>query len=100
MFSMSVVPRSVDERNITACPRSNSRSTRIDALSPYYVDVFRTSPHILPITHPSRMYTRLRTSSTEMRVDAWKMTQQCRRPEPRSCEDIGTWYIILEVRNM
>jgi hypothetical protein len=35
-----------------------------------------------------------------MRVDAWKMTQQCRRPEPRSCEDIGTWYIILEVRNM
>jgi hypothetical protein len=46
------------------------------------------------------MYTRLRTSSTEMRVDAWKMTQQCRRPEPRSCEDIGTWYIILEVRNM
>jgi hypothetical protein len=25
------------------------------------------------------------------------MTQQCRRPEPRSCEDIGTWYIILEV---
>lgn len=33
----------------------------------------------------------------ELRVDAWKLTQQCRRPEPRSCEDIGTWYYILEV---
>jgi hypothetical protein len=33
----------------------------------------------------------------ELRVDAWRMTQQCRRPEPRSCEDIGTWYYILEI---
>lgn len=32
-----------------------------------------------------------------MRVDAWKLCQQCRRPEPRSCEDIGTWYYILSV---
>lgn len=30
-------------------------------------------------------------------MDAWKLTQQCRRPEPRSCEDIGSWYYILEV---
>jgi len=33
----------------------------------------------------------------ELRVDAWKLCQQCRRPEPRSCEDIGTWYSILEI---
>ncbi|CAN0037026.1 unnamed protein product, partial [Phaeothamnion confervicola] len=33
----------------------------------------------------------------ELRVDAWKLLQQvCRRPEPRSAEDIGTWYAILE----
>lgn len=31
----------------------------------------------------------------EMRVDAWKLCQLYRRPEPRSCEDIGTWYTIL-----
>jgi hypothetical protein len=30
-------------------------------------------------------------------VDAWKLCQQCRRPEPRSSEDIGTWYSILEI---
>lgn len=33
----------------------------------------------------------------EIRVDGWKLCQQSRRPEPRSCEDIGTWYSILEV---
>lgn len=33
----------------------------------------------------------------EMRTDAWKLCQLSRRPEPRSCEDIGTWYAILEV---
>jgi hypothetical protein len=33
----------------------------------------------------------------EMRVDAWKLCQLCRRPEPRSCEDIGTWYTIFEI---
>jgi hypothetical protein len=27
----------------------------------------------------------------EIRVDAWKLCQVCRRPEPRSAEDIGTW---------
>ncbi|CAE7662482.1 Ano6, partial [Symbiodinium microadriaticum] len=31
----------------------------------------------------------------ELRVDAWKLLQQCRRPEPRSAEDIGTWQTIL-----
>jgi hypothetical protein len=32
-----------------------------------------------------------------MRIDAWKLCHLCRRPEPRSCEDIGTWMSILEV---
>ena len=32
----------------------------------------------------------------EIRVDAWKLCQVCRRPEPRSAEDIGTWQTILE----
>lgn len=32
----------------------------------------------------------------EIRVDAWKLCQQCRRPEPRSAEDIGTWQVIFE----
>eukprot|EP01038_Epipyxis_sp_PR26KG_P011021 gene11021-14802_t len=33
----------------------------------------------------------------EIRVDAWKLCQLMRRPEPRGAEDIGTWYDILEV---
>lgn len=33
----------------------------------------------------------------EMRVDAWKLCQLCRRPEPRGAEDIGTWFVILEI---
>lgn len=33
----------------------------------------------------------------EIRVDAWKLCQQCRRTEPRSCEDIGTWFQFLEI---
>eukprot|EP01035_Chromulina_nebulosa_P017170 gene17170-22686_t len=32
-----------------------------------------------------------------LRIDAWKLCQLCRRPEPRTCEDIGTWYTILEI---
>lgn len=32
----------------------------------------------------------------EIRVDTWKICHLTKRPEPRSCEDIGTWYIILE----
>eukprot|EP01038_Epipyxis_sp_PR26KG_P011020 gene11020-14800_t len=32
-----------------------------------------------------------------LRINAWKLCQQCRRPEPRSVEDMGTWYIILEI---
>ena len=32
----------------------------------------------------------------EIRVDGWKLCHLCRRPEPRTCEDIGTWYFILE----
>jgi Calcium-activated chloride channel len=33
----------------------------------------------------------------ELRVDGWKLCQLFRRPEPRSCEDIGTWHIALEL---
>jgi anoctamin-10/anoctamin-7 len=33
----------------------------------------------------------------EMRVDGWKLTQFCRRPEPRAAENIGTWFAILEI---
>ena len=32
----------------------------------------------------------------EIRIGAWKLCQLCRRPEPRSCEDIGTWFTIFE----
>lgn len=32
-----------------------------------------------------------------MRIGAWKLCQLCRRPEPRSAEDIGTWFTILEI---
>lgn len=32
-----------------------------------------------------------------MRVSAWRLCQQCRRPEPRAAEDIGTWQTILTV---
>ena len=35
-------------------------------------------------------------SSIELKVDAWKLTHLTRRPIPRSCEDIGTWYAIFE----
>lgn len=33
----------------------------------------------------------------QLRIDAWKLCQEFRRPEPRSQEDIGSWYDILEV---
>lgn len=33
----------------------------------------------------------------EIRVDAWKLCQLSRRPEPRDASDIGTWRHILEV---
>ena len=32
----------------------------------------------------------------EIRVDAWKLCQISRRTEPRSVEDIGTWYTIFD----
>jgi anoctamin-10/anoctamin-7 len=31
------------------------------------------------------------------RLNAWKFCQMCRRPEPRSAEDIGSWLSILEI---
>lgn len=33
----------------------------------------------------------------QLRIDAWKLCQEYRRPEPRSQEDIGSWYDILEI---
>jgi threonine/homoserine/homoserine lactone efflux protein len=36
----------------------------------------------------------------EIRVDAWKLCHLCRRPEPRSVEDIGTWLLILEAMSI
>ncbi|CAM9168269.1 unnamed protein product [Sphacelaria rigidula] len=33
----------------------------------------------------------------EIRIDAWKLCQVSRRPEPRGAEDIGTWYHILDI---
>lgn len=30
-------------------------------------------------------------------MDGWKLCHLCRRAEPRSCEDIGTWFTILEI---
>lgn len=36
----------------------------------------------------------------EIRVDAWKLCQLSRRPEPRSAEDIGTWFSILELTSL
>lgn len=32
-----------------------------------------------------------------MRISAWRLCQQCRRPEPRAAEDIGTWQTILNI---
>ncbi|CAM9434451.1 unnamed protein product [Discosporangium mesarthrocarpum] len=36
----------------------------------------------------------------EIRVDAWKLCQVSRRPEPRGAEDIGTWHTILEIMSV
>ncbi|CAM9104726.1 unnamed protein product [Ectocarpus sp. 13 AM-2016] len=33
----------------------------------------------------------------EIRIDAWKLCQVSRRPEPRGAEDIGTWHTILTI---
>ena len=33
----------------------------------------------------------------EIRVDAWKICTQCRRPLPGGAEDIGTWQDIMEL---
>jgi anoctamin-10/anoctamin-7 len=32
-----------------------------------------------------------------MRVNAWKLCQQCSRPLPFGAEDIGTWFTILQI---
>mmetsp|Transcript_16737 Transcript_16737/g.28381 ORF Transcript_16737/g.28381 Transcript_16737/m.28381 type:complete len:742 (+) Transcript_16737:144-2369(+) len=47
--------------------------------------------------YPLAMAASFLANYVEMRVDAWKLTQQSRRPDARSAEDIGTWYTILEV---
>lgn len=33
----------------------------------------------------------------EIRVDGWKLCQVHRRPQPTGAEDIGTWYLFLDV---
>ena len=33
----------------------------------------------------------------KMRVDAWKLCQLFRRPEPKTVEDIGAWFYILNI---
>ena len=33
----------------------------------------------------------------ELRVNAWRLCQICRRPKPRCAEDIGTWYLVFEI---
>ena len=38
----------------------------------------------------------LANNFVEIRVDAWKISQQSRRVEPNGAEDIGTWQSILE----
>ncbi len=43
------------------------------------------------------MFSLFKIFRVEQRVDAWKLCQQCRRPEPRACEDIGTWFPIFEI---
>jgi Calcium-activated chloride channel len=47
--------------------------------------------------YPLAMAMSLVTNYVELRIKAWKLCQICRRAEPRPCEDIGTWYTILEV---
>lgn len=39
----------------------------------------------------------LLSSMSELRVDAWKLCQLTRRPEPRSQEDIGTWWVEINL---
>jgi hypothetical protein len=36
-------------------------------------------------------------SYAEMRISAFKLCHVYRRPEPRSCEDLGTWNSVLEL---
>lgn len=36
----------------------------------------------------------------EIRIDAWKLCQNCRRPMPSGAEDIGTWQAILEIMSV
>mmetsp|Transcript_20422 Transcript_20422/g.69393 ORF Transcript_20422/g.69393 Transcript_20422/m.69393 type:complete len:748 (+) Transcript_20422:84-2327(+) len=47
--------------------------------------------------YPLAMLVSFFATWVEVRVDAWKLCQQCRRVEPRTAEDIGTWYTILEL---
>jgi len=35
----------------------------------------------------------------EIRIDAFKLSKESRRPDPKGAEDIGTWETILEVMN-
>ena len=33
----------------------------------------------------------------EIRNDAYKLVYVMRRPAPKPCEDIGTWYTVMEI---
>lgn len=47
--------------------------------------------------YPLALCLALFNNYVDMRVEAWKMCQLNRRPEPRSVEDIGTWFTIFEI---
>ena len=36
------------------------------------------------------------SNAVELRVDAWVLMQESRRPEPSGAEDIGTWILIFQ----
>lgn len=36
----------------------------------------------------------------EMKIDCWKLSTMCRRPQPRPSESIGVWYTVLEILNI
>ncbi|CAM9468938.1 unnamed protein product [Pylaiella littoralis] len=47
--------------------------------------------------YPLSCFMALVNNYIEIRVDAWKLCQVSRRPEPRGAECIGTWYTILTI---
>ena len=54
-----------------------------------YVALFSTSCPMIPLLV-------ILSNAVEIRVDAWELMQESRRPEPSGAEDIGTWQLIFE----